>query len=97
MWRTFGPPGRASYSLRPECIRVVQESAGRPVADESTARFRGRVRNQSFGGAMDLLEIDCGNSTIIRARIANPGVLSGEREFEFDARDAIRVREGEAG
>jgi ABC-type Fe3+/spermidine/putrescine transport system ATPase subunit len=97
VWRTFGPPGRASYSLRPECIRVVQESAGRAVADESTARFRGRVRNQSFGGAMDLLEIDCGNSTIIRARIANPGLLSGEREFEFDARDAIRVREGEAG
>lgn len=96
VWRTAGPPGAATYSLRPECIRVAQEPGNRtPSPDTSAARFSGRVRNQSFGGAMDLLEIDCGNSHVIRARIANPGVLSGEHEFEFDAGDAVRVREGE--
>lgn len=95
VWRTFGAPGTATYSLRPECIRLVDKHAAVPPADVSVARFRGRVRNQSFGGAMDLIEIDCGNSRVIRARIANPGIVSGEREFEFAANDAVRVREGE--
>jgi spermidine/putrescine transport system ATP-binding protein len=97
VWRTFGASGKATYSLRPECIRLVTESAGLPFAnaDVSSGRFRGRVRSQAFGGAMDLLEIDCGGANTIRARIANPGILTGEREFEFAATDAIRVREGE--
>jgi ABC-type Fe3+/spermidine/putrescine transport system ATPase subunit len=97
VWRTSGASGAATYSLRPECIRLVNESAGMPSADAdvATARFRGRIRNQSFGGAMDLIEIDYGGAQTIRARIANPGVLSGEREFEFAANDAVRVREGE--
>ena len=97
VWRTFGVSGTATYSLRPECIRFANETAGIPSADAdvSTARFRGRIRNQSFGGAMDLIEIDCGDAHVIRARIANPGILSGEREFEFAANDAVRLREGE--
>jgi spermidine/putrescine transport system ATP-binding protein len=95
VWRTFGVPGPATYSLRPECIRLVDNSAAILPADVSVARFRGRVRNQSFGGAMDLIEIECGDSRVIRARIASPGIISGEREFEFAANDAVRVREGE--
>jgi ABC-type Fe3+/spermidine/putrescine transport system ATPase subunit len=95
VWRTLGAAGTATYSLRPECIRLVGESAGLPSVDVTTARFRGRIRNQSFGGAMDLIEIDCGGAHTIRARIASPGILSGEREFEFTANDAVRVREGE--
>jgi spermidine/putrescine transport system ATP-binding protein len=96
-WHTFGATGKATYSLRPECIRLVNESAELPVAavDVSSARFRGRVRNQAFGGAMDSIEIDCGGLNSIRARIANPGILTGEHEFEFAAKDAVRVREGE--
>jgi ABC-type Fe3+/spermidine/putrescine transport system ATPase subunit len=97
VWHTSGAAGRATYSLRPECIRLVaeSESVGTRSADVTTARFRGLVRNQSFGGAMDLIEIDCGASHTIRARIPSPGILTGEREFEFAANDAIRVREGE--
>lgn len=95
VWRTFGAAGTATYSLRPECIRLAAETAGISSAGATTARFRGRVRNQSFGGAMDLIEIDCGGPRTIRARIATPGILSGEREFEFTAIDAVRVREGE--
>ena len=96
LWRTTGAPGAATYSLRPECIRLVDGAAGTTSPDVTTARFRGRIRNQSFGGAMDLIEIDCGESGVIRARIANPGILGGEREFEFAASDAVRVREGES-
>src|SRR5271155_4700568 len=95
VWPTFGSSGVATYSLRPECIRLVTQSAGVAPADVTTARFRGRIRNQSFGGAMDLIEIDCGGPNAIRARIASPGILNGKREFEFTANDAVRVREGE--
>jgi spermidine/putrescine transport system ATP-binding protein len=97
VWHTSGAPGKETYSLRPECIRLVTDSARTPSAhpDVPGARFRGRVRNQAFGGAMDLIEIDCGDATTIRARIANPGILTGEHEFEFAANDAVRVREGE--
>ncbi len=94
-WRVGGGSDRATYSLRPECIRLVEVGAMGTLQDASVARFRGRVCNQSFGGATDLVEVDCGNSSKIRVRLANPGVLSGEHEFEFDAHHATLVREGE--
>ena len=94
VWRTFGPSGKVTYSLRPECIRLVPTVDGLTSApDVSTARFRATIRNQAFGGAMDMLELHCGNGARIRARITNPGPLNGEHEFEFHANDAVRVRE----
>ena len=94
VWRTFGPSGKVTYSLRPECIRLVPTVDGLTSApDVSTARFRATIRNQAFGGAMDMLELDCGNGARVRARITNPGPLNGEHEFEFHANDAVRVRE----
>lgn len=92
-WRSFGPSGMATYSLRPECIRLVPAYARTSTSDISVARFRGYVRHQTFGGAMDLIEIDCGNSQVIRARILDPGPLTGEVVLEFDVKDATRVRE----
>jgi spermidine/putrescine transport system ATP-binding protein len=92
-WRCSGPSGTTTYSLRPECIRIVPTHALTSPSDPYTARFRGLVRSQTFGGAMDLVEIDCGNEQVIRARIADPGLLSGEALFEFDANDAVRVHE----
>jgi ABC-type Fe3+/spermidine/putrescine transport system ATPase subunit len=93
-WRCCGPAGRAAFSLRPECIRLVALGTPERSADVSTARFRACIRNQAFGGAMDLLEIDCGKSQVLRARISNPGPLTDEREFEFTTSDAVRVRDG---
>jgi ABC-type Fe3+/spermidine/putrescine transport system ATPase subunit len=94
-WPTPGGSGEATYSLRPECIRLAHASATPASPDASVARFRGRVRNQSFGGATDLVEVDCDNSFVMRVRLANPGALAGEHEFEFNAGDATLVREGE--
>jgi hypothetical protein len=45
---------------------------------------------------MDLLELDCGDSQILRARIPSPGPLTGVHEFEFRAGDAVPVRDGDA-
>jgi ABC-type Fe3+/spermidine/putrescine transport system ATPase subunit len=92
-WPSNGPSGAAMFSLRPESIRL--SSAPHAVnAANVTARFHGRIQNQTFGGAMDLLEIDCGNSHVVRARISSPGPLNGSQEFEFVASDAVRVRDG---
>jgi ABC-type Fe3+/spermidine/putrescine transport system ATPase subunit len=92
-WRTAEISRKVVFSLRPECIRLVARGAMPRAADDSTARFRARILNQAFGGAMDTLELDCGTRQTVRARIASPGPLSGEHEFEFRAGDAIAVRE----
>ncbi|HTS13439.1 MAG TPA: ABC transporter ATP-binding protein [Candidatus Limnocylindrales bacterium] len=89
-WRCDAPSIRATFSVRPERIRIA---SAQTVSDGSAARFRARVRNQTFGGAMDLVELDCGNSLILRARIPSPGPLTGDLELEFDAADATRVRD----
>jgi spermidine/putrescine transport system ATP-binding protein len=94
-WSSNGPSGDATFSLRPESIRLSSASQAVNAAGV-TARFRGRIKNQSFGGAMDLLEIDCGDSHLMRARIPSPGLLDGLQEFEFSAGDAVRVRDGDA-
>jgi ABC-type Fe3+/spermidine/putrescine transport system ATPase subunit len=91
-WPSAGPAGPAVFSLRPESIRL--SSASRGVESAGTAHFHGRIQNQTFGGAMDLLEIDCGNSHSVRARISSPGPLAGPQEFEFAANDAVRVGDG---
>lgn len=92
-WPSNGPSGAATFSLRPESIRLSPASYAVNAAGV-TARFQGRIQNQTFGGAMDLLEIDCGNSHMVRARISCPGPLDGRQEFEFAVSDAVRVREG---
>ena len=88
------PQMRIPFSLRPECIRLVGPGTPGADADVSTTCFRGRIKNQTFGGAMDMLEIDCGNLQLLRARIPAPGPLSGEWEFEFTASDVVRLRDG---
>jgi ABC-type Fe3+/spermidine/putrescine transport system ATPase subunit len=95
-WRTAESSGHAIFSLRPECIRLVPTGTPLQPTDDSIARFHARILNQTFGGAMDTLELDCGTSQTLRARIASPGALSGQREFEFRASDAIAVREGDS-
>ena len=91
-WPSAEPSGPAMFSLRPEAIRLASGAPPNPSA--ATANFHGHVRNQTFGGAMDLLEIDCGNSQTIRARVPSPGALSGQQKFGFNAGDAVRVQEG---
>jgi ABC-type Fe3+/spermidine/putrescine transport system ATPase subunit len=94
-WPASGAPGKATFSLRPECIRIAIARAAAPQdsPNEAVVRFRARVANQTYGGAMDLLELDCGDSQILRARISTPGPLNGEIDFEFSACDAVRVQE----
>lgn len=88
-WKASGFDGETLLSLRPEAIRLADRSLQLP----STVRFRAIIRQQIYGGASDMLEIDCGHSQILRARIAAGGPLTGEHEFAFSADDAIPVTE----
>ena len=91
-WRTAETSKNVAFSLRPECIRLIPLGAPQPV-DDSLVRFRARILNQTFGGAMDTLELNYSNSQTLRARVPSPGPLSGEHEFEFRATDAIAVND----
>jgi ABC-type Fe3+/spermidine/putrescine transport system ATPase subunit len=86
-WRTSAHDGAVLYSLRPEAVQFAADSPS--VADP--VRFRATVRQQIYAGATELLEIECGEDQILRARIPARGPVSGEHEFAFSAEDAIRV------
>jgi spermidine/putrescine transport system ATP-binding protein len=88
-WPAGGPSGAAIFSLRPEAIRLAPDAAAPP----GTARFRAALQQQFFGGASELLEVNCGGGQLLRVRISARGPLSGEHDFIFSIADAIRVQE----
>ncbi len=83
-----GPNGSATFSLRPEVIRCA---SGQPPAN-GEATFRGRIRQQIYSGATEMLEVECA-SQIIRVRRAAGDPLTDEQEFSFLSQDAIRVKD----
>jgi spermidine/putrescine transport system ATP-binding protein len=89
VWQSSAADGAVLYSLRPEAIQLAVEASH----TAPSVRFRGAIRQQIYGGASELLEIDCGAAQTLRARIPARGPLSGEHEFAFAATDAIRVSE----
>jgi ABC-type Fe3+/spermidine/putrescine transport system ATPase subunit len=91
-WKKLEANGVALFSLRPEAIRRADASAQLPDA----VRFSGIVRQQIYSGASELLEIDCGNNQILRARIPASAPLSGEHQFAFAISDAVAVNESRA-
>jgi ABC-type Fe3+/spermidine/putrescine transport system ATPase subunit len=87
-WPLDVPDSPAIFSLRPEVIRLC--AGGVRLSNE--VKFRAAIRQQLYGGASELLEIDCGG-VLLRVRISARGPLSGEHEFVFSIPDAIRVKE----
>jgi ABC-type Fe3+/spermidine/putrescine transport system ATPase subunit len=88
-WPAQGKNGAAIFSLRPEAIRLASAEA----TPQGSVRFRATLQQQFYGGASELLEVDCGSGQPLRIRIPARGPLSGEHEFVFSAADAIRVNE----
>jgi spermidine/putrescine transport system ATP-binding protein len=92
-WPTSAPNGWGLFSLRPEAIRLadaITSSAANSSAEE--VRFPAIVKQQLYGGASELLEVDCGGQ-ILRVKIPARGSLSGKQEFSFYAEDAVKVTE----
>jgi len=86
-WAVQLPDGRASFSLRPECIRRAQSSKAGTIV-----RFRARVLDHAFHGASELVRVQAGESQILTVRTADRGTLRGEVELEFDSADVVPVR-----
>jgi ABC-type Fe3+/spermidine/putrescine transport system ATPase subunit len=78
-WRCGGESGDALFSLRPESIRL-----GGP--------FHGIVRRQTFGGASDLLEVECEGGLTLTVRTPSSGDLAGEQTFNFPPEEAVRLQ-----
>jgi ABC-type Fe3+/spermidine/putrescine transport system ATPase subunit len=89
-WPCEGPGGAATFSLRPEHIRL---SAAASQAGAAACRFRATLKQQTFCGSTDLLEVGCANGDRLRVRVPSSGILHGELEFEFSGADCIRVRD----
>jgi len=81
--------GPALFSLRPEAISLIDDTR-QPA---NPIRFSANVREQTYSGATELLELQTANGAILRARVPSTGPLSGTHSFVFCADDAIPVRE----
>jgi spermidine/putrescine transport system ATP-binding protein len=79
--------GPAVFSLRPETIRLSPDGK----RQLSEVKFRGSVKQQVFGGASELLEVDSGDGQLLHVRLPASGPLTGEHDFVFSIADAIRV------
>ena len=77
----------ALFSLRPETIRLCPD--GKRQTNE--VKFRATIRQQIYGGASELLEVDCGAGQLLRVRLPASGPLADEHDFVFSIADAIRV------
>jgi ABC-type Fe3+/spermidine/putrescine transport system ATPase subunit len=85
-WRTPLPDGPALFSLRPEQIRVGSSAASEAV------HIRGRILQQAFHGATELIRVDCGGLILV-VRTSSSIELPNDIQLEFSPSDAIPVRE----
>jgi spermidine/putrescine ABC transporter ATP-binding subunit len=88
-WSANLPDGPALFSLRPENIRLVEEN----TATAGRVRVRGKVRQQAFHGATELIRVECGEGLVLVVRTPGSGGVLDEVELEFSSSDAVLVRE----
>ena len=88
-WFTSAADGSAIFSLRPEAIQIASDVL--PVSARYI-RFRGTIQQQIYGGASELLEIECGAGKLLRARIPARDSLNREQEFSVLADDITQVK-----
>jgi len=85
-WPASQPDGPCLFSLRPECIRPGGSAASGSV------RIQGRLLDQAFHGATELLRIECGTGQVLTVRASSRDFREGKMEFEFSPVDAVPVR-----
>lgn len=87
-WRVTYPDGLALFSLRPEHIRLagISHSPG-------AIRFGGRVLQQAFHGATELIRVECDSGLLLTVRTASGNSMPPYVELEFSPDDAVPVRE----
>jgi ABC-type Fe3+/spermidine/putrescine transport system ATPase subunit len=86
-WPVSMPDGPVLFSLRPEQIRVGSSGVSGGV------RVRGRVLQQAFHGATELIRVQCADGLILTVRTSSGSAPQKEVELEFSASEAVVVRE----
>jgi len=92
-WPASLPDGPVLFSLRPEHVRL----AGAGSSGDAVIRVRGRVLQQAFHGATELIRVDCADGLVLVVRTPSGVGISSrlhhDVELEFSAADAVLVRE----
>ena len=95
-WIAEGEPDASVlFSLRPESIRLLRPVEGSRSFDSPGQRivqFAATIRRQVFGGATDLIEIECLDGQVLLTRSPSREEIGGVWLFEFDTNEAIRVK-----
>lgn len=89
MWTAELPDGPVLFSLRPEKVRLATTNA----CGAGCVRVRGKVRQQAFHGATELIRVECGEGLVLVVRTPASGGALNDIELEFSPEDAVLVRE----
>jgi len=89
-WRVELPDGPALFSLRPENIRPATSTGS---SDMNVVRLLGKIQQQAFHGATELLQIVCEDGLTLSVRMATGERRHGDLYWEFSTADAVPVRE----
>jgi spermidine/putrescine transport system ATP-binding protein len=79
-WPYISAQKQVLFSLRPEHIRVTDDS--RPLPSR-TIRCHGSVGRHIFAGSSELIEVDCGGGLILNVRVANQGLTARDVTLDF--------------
>ncbi len=88
-WPVQLADGPALFSLRPENIAVVPPAT---LVVSGRVRLPGRVVNQAFHGATELIRVQCAEELVLVVRTPSSVAGHAEVELEFSPADAVPVR-----
>ena len=88
-WSAALPDGSAQFSLRPEAIRLASKN----MPEAGKVRIRGKVRQQAFHGATELIRVECGDGLMLVVRTPASSAVMDNVDLEFFPTDAVLVRE----
>jgi ABC-type Fe3+/spermidine/putrescine transport system ATPase subunit len=89
-WPAQLPEGPALFSLRPESIQVV--SVTKP-ATPGYVQVRGRLLQQAFHGATELIRVQCPGGLVLTVRTPSGAGIPDEIDLEFSPTSAVPVRQ----
>jgi spermidine/putrescine transport system ATP-binding protein len=93
-WPVQATDGPALFSLRPEKIKPAGSAPG---TGEIPVQFQAVIRQRAFHGATELVQIECADGLTLSARIPSSANLPPSLALEFEASDAVPVRESKEG
>jgi len=88
-WPTNLPDGPVLFSLRPEGIQVAV--ATKP-ATPGWVRVHGRVLQQAFHGATELIRVECAGGLVLTVRTPSGSGIHDEVDLDFSPASAVPVR-----